>query len=156
MIPKCAELSESILKPTCIRGPKIQQRDLEISHDQQDTTLFDESIFGPIQKKREKAGWDAGAVPPLKAYQQTVVKKSSKSSAFELMMKSFERDRQRERDSDCGKRKDRRREKKLDGGERNNKPALKNMEWKNFINGVNTKPVCWCSYYSHFLLQYHN
>ena len=145
MIPKCAELSESILKPTCIRGPKIQQRDLEILHDQHDTTLFDESIFGPIQKKREKAGLDGGALPPLKAYQQTVSKKSSKSSAFELMMKGFERDRQRERDCDCDKRKDCKREKKLDGGERNNKPVLKNMEWKNFINGMNTKPVRYCS-----------
>ena len=146
MIPKCAELSESILKPICIRGPKIQQRKLEISHAQHDTTLFDESIFGPIQKKREKVGLDGGALPPLKAYQQIVSKKCSKSSAFELMMKSFERDRQRERDSDYGdKRKDCKREKKPDRGEGGNKPALKNREWKNFINGMNTKPVRYCS-----------
>ncbi len=139
------KLSESIPKPTCIRGPKIQQKDLEISPGQYNTTLFDESIFGPIQKKKDKAGLDAGALPPLKAYQQTISKKSSKSSAFELMMKSFEHDEQssRERDVDCNKGKDRKGEKEQTGRERNNKPAVfKNTEWKNFINGVNTKPVC--------------
>lgn len=67
---------------------------------------------------------------------------SSNSSAFELMMKTFECERQRERDDDHNKGKDRRREKEQTGGERNNKPVvLKNTEWKNFIDGVNTKSV---------------
>ena len=136
------ELSESVLKPTCIRGPKVQQRGLEISHDQQDTTVFDESIFGPIQKQKSQAGLEAGALPSLKAYQQTVNKKSSKSSAFELMMKCFERDKQRGRESDCDEREGRRREKKPNAEEGTKVPALKNTEWKNFINGMNTKPVC--------------
>ena len=140
-----AELSESILKPTCIRGPKIQQKDLEVLRDEHDTTIFDESIFGPIQRKKDRVGLEAGAVaPPLNAYQQRVGKKTSKSSAFELMMKRFERDRNRERDGNYDKRKDQRRDEQLDGGWRNNiLPALKNMKWKNFVNGVNTKPVCY-------------
>jgi hypothetical protein len=103
-------------------------------------TVFDESIFGPIHKKKVKSGLglEAGIIAPPKAYKS---RKSSKPSAFELMMKSFERERQRERDRGCDKRKDCRREKKLNGGEGSNTPALKNMEWKNFINGVKAKSV---------------
>ena len=141
------ELSESVLRPTCICGPKVQQRDIEISRDQHDdTTVFEESIFGPIRKKKGKPNLEAGGIiAPLKAYKQTVRKKSSKPSAFELMMKSFERERLRERDGDCDKRKDCRGEKKPKRREGNDTPALKNLEWKNFINGVNTKPVRGCN-----------
>ena len=148
VVPQRPELSESVLRPTCIRGPKVQQRDIEISRDQHDdTTAFEESIFGPIQKKKGNPSLEArGIIAPLKAYKKTVSKKSSKPSAFELMMKSFERERLRERDGDCDKRKDCcRREKKLNRGERNDTPALKNLEWKNFINGVNAKPVRECN-----------
>ena len=144
------ELSESVLRPTCICGPKIQQRDIEISRDQHDTTIFDESIFGPIQKKKGRPSLEAGVITaPLKGHKRTVSKKSSKPSAFELMMKSFERERLRERDSE---RKDYRREKRPNRGEGNDTPALKNMEWKNFINGMNAKPVCECNQSSSIVL----
>ena len=137
-------LSESILNP--IRGPKIRQQDVENPQEQYDTTLFDESIFGPIQKKRDKAGLETGAGPLLKAYQHTTSKKSSKTSTFELMMKSFERERRRGRDVvDSDKEKEHHREKQPAawGEGTRSKPRMKNLEWKNFIDGVqDTKPVC--------------
>ena len=117
--------------------------------DQHSLTLFNESIFGPIlvnnkQRDRSKdAELVAGAMPTntkakcMPVHAATCGKRPS--NMFERMIKNFE---------GTGEMAVKKREGLGDQEERGvgagEKQVFRNLEWKNFITGVNRK--VWCMY----------
>ena len=127
------------------------------SLDRHNTTLFNESIFGPIHAKNHKR--DNASLEPVEfetvelPFQGNCLQKTakqpqtSKSSMFERMIQEFEATREKGKDSERKERMSVKEDKYTDVGEED-KLYLKNQEWKNFITGMSkaTKPVCPFSY----------
>ena len=124
-------------------SPQIHQRDGYIPQDQQNTTLFNESVLGPIRKNTQMSestgvGFEARVTALRRECHQKANGISSKLSTFEQMIKSFE--------SEWQKRVDKMEKRKVQAQEDQHRdrdekhPNHKSLEWKNFITGV-TKPA---------------